>query len=72
MKKLILIIAAGMVAVSLIWLVDKTFLAKESQPKTADKQQDSAVARQGLPTAQKITDKPPSKPPVYDVSQKAH
>ena len=65
MKKPIFIIAAGMVAVSLIWLVDKTFLAKKRAPKTADKQQDS-------PTEQRTTDKPTSKPPVYDLTNKAH
>ncbi len=72
MKKPILIIAGGMVAVSLIWLVDKTFLAKESQPKTADKQQESAVEGQSSPTEQRTTDNPTSKPPVYDLSDKAH
>ena len=72
MKKPILIIAAGMVAVSLIWLVDKTFLAKERAPKTAEKQQESAVERQGSPSEKKKTDKPTSKPPVYDLSNKAH
>ncbi len=72
MKKPILIIAAGMVAVSLIWLVDKTFLAKESTPKTADKQQESGVEQQDSPTEQRTTDKPTSKPPVYDLSNKAH
>ena len=72
MKKPILIIAAGMVAVSLIWLVDKTFLAKETAPKTADKQQESTVERQGSPSEKKTTDKPTTKPLVYDLSNKAH
>ena len=73
MKKPILIIAAGMVAVSLIWLVDKTFLAKESAPKSADKQQKVESVQQGSsPTEQKTTAKPTSKPPVYDLSKKAH
>ena len=72
MKKPIFIIVAGMFAVSLIWLVDKTFLAKESQPNTADKQQESAVERQGSPSEKKKTSKPTSKPPVYDLSNKAH
>ena len=73
MKKPILMIADGMVAVSLIWTVDKTFLAKESAPKTADKQEESAVARQGSATTpKKPADKPTSKPPVYDLSKKAH
>ena len=47
MEKPIIIISIGIVVVSLIWLVDKAFLAKESAPKTAEKQQDSAVGRQG-------------------------
>ena len=72
MKKPIFIIAAGMIAVSLIWLVDKTFLAKETAPKTADKQQESASEGQGSTTEQRTTDKPTSKPPVYDLSNKAH
>ena len=72
MKKPIFIIAAGMVAVSLIWLVDKTFLAKEHAPKTASNQQDSADEGQGSSTAQRTTDKPTSKPPIYDLSNKAH
>ena len=72
MKKPIFIIAAGMVAVSLIWLVDKTFLAKESTPQTADKQQESASEEQGSTTEQRTTDKPTSKPPVYDLSNKTH
>ena len=73
MKKPILMVADGMVAVSLIWTVDKTFLAKESAPKTADKQQESEVARQGSATTpKKPADKPASKPPVYDLSKKAH
>ena len=72
MKKPILIIAAGTFAVSLIWLADKTFLAKERTPKTADKQQESAVERQGSPSEKKKTDKPTSKPPVYDLTNKAH
>ena len=73
MKKLILIIAAGMVAVSLIWMVDKTSLAKESAPKTAEKQQESAAERRGSTMApKKTTGNPTSKPPVYDLSKKAH
>ena len=72
MKKPILIIAAGMVAVSLIWLVDKTFLAKESQTKTAANHQDSEAEGQSSPTEQRTTDNPTSKPPVYDLSNKAH
>ena len=73
MKKPILIIAAGMVAVSLIWLVDKTSLTKERAPKTAAKQQESAGEQQSSATPQKKTEaKPTSKPSVYDLSQKAH
>lgn len=76
MKKPILIIAAGMIAVSLIWLVDETFLTQTIAPKTADKQQESGLERQGSPTKQKTTDKlnvkPKFKPPVYDLSKKAH
>ena len=76
MKKPILIIAAGMIAVSLIWLVDETFLTQTIAPKTADKQQESALERQGSPTEQKTTDKlkvkPKFEPLVYDLSKKSH
>ncbi len=72
MKKTIVILIGATVAVSLIWLVDKTFLAKESAPKSVDKQQESAVGQQGSPTEQRTTDKPTSKPPVYDLTNKAH
>ena len=73
MKRPILIIAAGVVVISILWLVDKTFLAKESAPETADKQQKVESVQQGSsPTEQKTTAKPTLKPPVYDLSQKAH
>ena len=72
MKKPIIILSAGIVVVSLIWLVYQTFLAKESAPKTADKQQKTAVAQQGSsPTEQKTTTKQKFKPPVYDFPKKS-
>ena len=72
MKKPILIIAAGVVVISLLLLVNEKWLKKPSAPKTADKQQESATEGQGSPSEKKKTDKPTSKPPVYDLSKKTH
>ncbi len=72
MKRPILIIASGVVVISLLLLVNEKWIQKDSAPKTADKQQESAAEGQGSPTEQRTTDRPTSKPPVYDLSQKAH
>lgn len=72
MKRPILIIASGVVVISLLLLVNEKWLKETGAPKTADKQQESAAERQGSTTEQRTTDKPTSKPPVYDWSKKAH
>lgn len=72
MKKSIIILPGGVVVISLLWLVDKTFLTKKTVPNSADKQRKSAVARQGSSTEKKPKIKPKFKPPVYDLSNKAH
>ena len=72
MKKTIAILIGSTVAISLIWLIDETLLTETSAPKTAEKRQESAVERQDSPTRQKTKAKPTTKPPIYDLSQKAH
>ena len=73
MKKPILIIASGIVVIALLLLVNEKWIKETSAPKTAvAKQQESAVEQQESPAEQKTTDKPTSKPPVYDLSKKAH
>ena len=72
MKRPILILSAGVVVISLLLLVNEKWLKETSAPKTADKQQESASEGQGSTAEQRTTDKPTSKPPVYDSSKKAH
>ena len=73
MKRPILIIASGVVVIALLLLVNEKWLKETSPSKTADKQQKVESVQQGSsPTEQRATDKPTSKPPVYDLSQKAH
>ena len=74
MKKPTLIIAAGVVVIAFLLLVDKIFLTKESAQKTAaTKQQESESVQQASQSEKKkATGKPASKPPVYDLSKKAH
>ena len=73
MKRPILIIASGVVVISLLLLVNEKWLKETSAPKTADKQQKEESVQQGTsPTEQKTTAKPTSKPPVYDLTNKAH
>ena len=73
MKKPIIIISAGVVVISLLLLVNEKWLKENSAPPTAGaKQQESAAEGQGSSSEQKTTDKPTSKPPVYDLTNKAH
>ena len=72
MKRPILIIAGGVIVIALLLLLNEKWIQKDSAPKTAEKQQESAAEGQGSPTEQRTTDKPTSKPPVYDWSNKAH
>ena len=73
MKRPILIIASGVVVIALLLLVNEKWIKKTSAPKSADKQQKVESVQQGSSTTkQKTTDKPTSKPPVYDLSTKAH
>ena len=72
MKKPILILTVGVVVISLLLFVNEKWIKETSASKTADKQQESAAEGQGSPTEQRTTDKPTSKPPVYDLSKKAH
>ena len=72
MKKPILIITSGVVVISLLLLVNEKWIKEPSAPKAADKQQESAAEGQGSPTEQRTTDKPTSKPPIYDLTNKAH
>ena len=72
MKRPILILSAGVVVIALLLLVNEKWIKETSAPKSAAKQQESKSVQQDLPTEQKTTDKPTSKPPVYDLSQKAH
>ena len=72
MKRPILILSAGVVVIALLLLVNEKWLKETSAPRTADKQQESAFEEQGSTTEQRTTDKPTSKPPVYDLSNKAH
>ena len=73
MKRPILIIAAGVVVIALLLLVNEKWIKEPSAPKTADKQQNVESVQQGssLPE-QKTTVKPTTKPPVYDLTNKAH
>lgn len=73
MKKPILIIASSVVVIALLLLVNEKWLKEPSDPKTVDNQQDSTAEGQGSPSEKKkTTAKPTSKPPVYDLSNKAH
>ena len=72
MKRPILIIAFGVVVIALLLLVNEKWIKEPSAPKTAEKQQESAAEGQGSSTAQRTTAKPTSKPPVYDLTNKAH
>ena len=72
MKRPILIIASGVVVISLLLLINEKWIKEPSAPKSADKQQESAAEGQGSSTAQRTMDKPTSKPPVYDLTSKAH
>ena len=72
MKRPILIIASGVVVIALLLLVNEKWIKEPSAPKTAEKQQESAAEGQGSSTAQRTTAKPTSKPPVYDLTNKAH
>ena len=73
MKKPILIIAAGVVVISLLLFVNEKWLKETSAPKTADNQQKSAVERQGSQSEKKkTTANPTSKPLVFDLTKKAH
>ena len=73
MKRPILIIASGVVVISLLLLVNEKWIKKTSVPKTAANQQKVESVQQGSsPTEQRTTAKPTSKPPVYDLSNKAH
>ena len=73
MKKTIIILIGATVAISLLWLVDETLLTKTSGQKSAENQQEvTVVGKQGPSTEQKTEAKPKWKPPVYDLSNKAH
>ena len=72
MKRPILILSAGIVVISLLWLVNEKWIKEPSAPKTAAKQQESATEGQDSPSEKKPKAKPKFKPPVYDLSQKAH
>ena len=73
MKRPILILSAGVVVIALLLLVNEKWIKENSAPQTADNQQKVESVQQGSsPTEQKTTDKPTSKPPVYDLSKKAH
>ena len=75
MKRPILILSTGIVVILLLLMVNEKWLKETSAPKAAvAKQQESAIDQQGTPTSsQKETEaKPTTKPPVYDLSQKAH
>ena len=73
MKRPILILSAGVVVIALLLLVNEKWLKETSAPKTVDKQQKVESVQQGSsPTEQKIKAKPTTKPPVYDLSKKAH
>ena len=73
MKRPILIIAGGVVVISILLLVNEKWIKETSAPKSADKQQKVESVQQGSsPSEQKTTDKPTTKPLVYDLSNKAH
>ena len=74
MKRPILIIASGVVMISLLLLVNEKWIKITSVPKTADKTQESESVQQSSPTSpkKKTATKPTSKPPVYDLSKKTH
>lgn len=72
MRKTIIILIGATVTISLLWLVDEKFLTKTSNLKSAEKQQETETVQRISTTEQKTKAKPTSKPPVYDLSQKAH
>lgn len=72
MKRPILIIAGGVIVIALLLLLNEKWIQKDSAPKTAEKQQESASEGQGSTAEQRTTGKPTSKPPVYDSSKKAY
>lgn len=70
-KPIIIILSAGIVVVSLIWLVDQTFLAKDCRQTAKDYgvQQGSSPTEQKTTTKQKTNQK--FKPPVYNFPKKS-
>ncbi len=75
MKRPVLIIAFGVVVISLLLMVNEKWIKESSAPKTADKPQtQETLVTQSSPTVpkKKMETKPTTKPPVYDLSKKAH
>ena len=72
MKKSIIILSGGVVAISLIWLVNETLLIQTNAPNSAERQQGPTVVQQVTTAEQKTKAKPTSKPSVFDFSKKAH
>ena len=74
MKRPILIIAFGVVAITFLLMINEKWIRKDGAPKTAAKQQETEPVQQSSPTVQKkkTEAKPTSKPPVYDLSNKTH
>ena len=75
MKRPILILSAGVVVIALLLLVNEKWLKESSVPKTADKPQpqETLVTQSSTTVPKKKTeDKSTTKPPVYDLSKKAH
>ena len=72
MKRPILIIAFGVAAITFLLMINEKWIRKDGAPKSAETQKEEEAVQQDSPTEQRTTDKPTSKPPVYDLTNKAH
>ena len=72
MKRPILIIAFGVVAITFLLMINEKWIRKDGAPKSAETQKEDEAVQQDSTTDQKAKAKSASKPPVYDLSNKTH
>lgn len=72
MKRPMLIIAFGVVAITFLLMINEKWIRKDGAPKSAETQKEDEAVQQDSTTDQKAKAKSASKPPVYDLSNKMH
>ena len=70
MKRPILIIAFGVVAITFLLMINEKWIRKDGAPKSAETQEEAV--QQDSTTDQKAKAKSASRPPIYDLSNKTH